>query len=563
MIVHCIKRTVADVLRLDNNNLVRGVPVQNLRLADGWMWDTARDGQWRKGTAQLAHETVDAQPAVAETCDAETCDADPAPIRRSRTWPLLNSLRVAYDAPSPSRSYQVVEHLRVSWELILHDLICGHMLARNTAVRLTTVHIHAMCHFILLISSCGLLLYWLSSTLLPVLLGAGISVVLEPLVCFLIDIWVRCFRVRPTIHGYVGSTLRVELSERSASSCQGPETWLASFTRRVWCVVTVAFTMTILLSITGGVAVWVIASINSVDWNKYLEGERLSEIRKLVEGNGVEDFDSAVHELIETLIASLGVQLIDSTYSLLTGFLLTLLFVGFFLIDTATERSVSKEPWRPVQRKIIADMRREMPDMSVEDDRVPLMATFMGKLRLTMRVYIKSKFWLSVFKAVVIGCMYFLLKVDLWPVWTILTFVLNFIPLGSAVSTAAPIPFIFLDSSKPWAFVAVCVLWPIIVHNVVGNVVEPRVFAHSLNLKPFVVLFSLTFWGFLWGILGALVCVPMTAAIRIILREFMDHPYVSSVVALLEGAEPPPRKQSKSPCHSPARLASEGSPSDQ
>eukprot|EP00971_Amphidinium_carterae_P036591 719354-Amphidinium_carterae.1 len=150
-----------------------------------------------------------------------------------------------------------------------------------------------------------------------------------------------------------------------------------------------------------------------------------------------------------------------------------------------------------------------------------------------MRIYIKGKFWLSVLKMFLIGLMYFFLQVDLWIVWSILTFIFNFMPMGSAVSTIAPIPFVALDPSKSYIAIATCLVWPIIVHNVVGNIVETRMFASSLNISPVTVLLALTFWTFLWGVLGALVCVPITAMLKVFLSEFQEHPYISPLVQLM------------------------------
>merc|ERR1712032_1039169 len=128
-----------------------------------------------------------------------------------------------------------------------------------------------------------------------------------------------------------------------------------------------------------------------------------------------------------------------------------------------------------------------------------------------MRLYIQGKFYLTLLKSFLIGALFALRRFDLWLVWTILTFVLGFMPMGSVISTIAAIPFVIFDPNKSFIDIAICVFWPLIVHNIVGNVLEPRVFANSLSLHPVTVLFSLTFWTALWGIVGALVCVPLTA----------------------------------------------------
>jgi predicted PurR-regulated permease PerM len=49
-----------------------------------------------------------------------------------------------------------------------------------------------------------------------------------------------------------------------------------------------------------------------------------------------------------------------------------------------------------------------------------------------------------------------------------------------------------------------------------GNVVEPRLMGRGLGLSPLVVLFSLFFWGWLWGIPGMILAVPVAAVIKIV-----------------------------------------------
>ncbi len=50
----------------------------------------------------------------------------------------------------------------------------------------------------------------------------------------------------------------------------------------------------------------------------------------------------------------------------------------------------------------------------------------------------------------------------------------------------------------------------------IGNVISPRVMGDQLNLSPVAVLVSLLFWAWLWGPAGALLSVPVTAAIKIV-----------------------------------------------
>ncbi len=54
----------------------------------------------------------------------------------------------------------------------------------------------------------------------------------------------------------------------------------------------------------------------------------------------------------------------------------------------------------------------------------------------------------------------------------------------------------------------------------VGNVIEPRYLARSLNLSPLVILVSLVIWGTMWGVIGLFLSVPITVMMMIFFAHF-------------------------------------------
>lgn len=97
----------------------------------------------------------------------------------------------------------------------------------------------------------------------------------------------------------------------------------------------------------------------------------------------------------------------------------------------------------------------------------------------------------------------------------VLTFLLNFIPnIGSVLATLPPVAVaLFQTGSALNALLVALAL--IVVQMIVGNVLEPRLMGKGLNLSPLLVLLSLLFWGWMWGVVGMLIAVPLTAAIKI------------------------------------------------
>ncbi len=130
-------------------------------------------------------------------------------------------------------------------------------------------------------------------------------------------------------------------------------------------------------------------------------------------------------------------------------------------------------------------------------------------------------------------CMLWMLifGVDFILVCGILLFVLDFIPdVGSIISSAIPILIYLLQSgfSFLWLIFALLI---IATQMLIGNILEPKLQGVQLNLTPIMVLISLIFWGWLWGIVGMLICVPLTAAINIILKQVAPNNFISALIS--------------------------------
>jgi len=129
-----------------------------------------------------------------------------------------------------------------------------------------------------------------------------------------------------------------------------------------------------------------------------------------------------------------------------------------------------------------------------------------------------------------------LFGVDFAPVIGLLAFFFNYIPsIGSFIMTVIPGVVAALQfESLGYAIIVVLVL--IVVQNLIGNVIEPKVMGESLNLSPVVILFSLVFWGWMWGIVGMVLSVPIMAIIKTIMEQF---PTTRPIAVLMGNGAPP------------------------
>lgn len=108
--------------------------------------------------------------------------------------------------------------------------------------------------------------------------------------------------------------------------------------------------------------------------------------------------------------------------------------------------------------------------------------------------------------------------IDFAATWGALAFALNFIPTVGSILASIPPLLTALVQYAPGSYLPFFVALAAIlaIQTLIGNVISPRLMGNRLNLSPVVILVSLLFWNWLWGIPGALLATPFTAAMKII-----------------------------------------------
>ncbi|TDL78071.1 AI-2E family transporter [Palleronia sediminis] len=121
--------------------------------------------------------------------------------------------------------------------------------------------------------------------------------------------------------------------------------------------------------------------------------------------------------------------------------------------------------------------------------------------------------------------------VDFAPFWAITIALLNYIPyVGSYAGVAFPVILSLAQfASIPVTLGLAAMLTAAQMY--VGNVLEPRRIGRELNLSPFVVLVALSVWGALWGIPGAILSVPLTSIVALILSSFEQTRFLAIFLA--------------------------------
>ncbi len=139
----------------------------------------------------------------------------------------------------------------------------------------------------------------------------------------------------------------------------------------------------------------------------------------------------------------------------------------------------------------------------------------LAKINAKVRRYLITKTLINVIVAVVTVVVLLAFGVDFPYFIGILTFFLNYIPnFGPLVAVALPV-ITSLAASQSWGMIIALVSILVVFHSVVGNFIEPKWMGSSLDLSPLAVLLSLIFWGWVWGVWGMILAVPIMSIIKI------------------------------------------------
>ena len=143
-----------------------------------------------------------------------------------------------------------------------------------------------------------------------------------------------------------------------------------------------------------------------------------------------------------------------------------------------------------------------------------------GEIDRKIRSYIGTKVAISAVTGMLVWLVLSMFGLQLAEAFGTMAFLLNFIPsIGSVIATLLPIPIALAQFENLWVVVGVVAV-PGAIQMLVGNVVEPKLMGEGLELHPVTVILALSFWGLLWGPVGAILAVPITAIIRIVLLRF-------------------------------------------
>lgn len=208
---------------------------------------------------------------------------------------------------------------------------------------------------------------------------------------------------------------------------------------------------------------------------------------------------------------------IGSTVEFLRKFLTTILMTAFFVVLWLAESiNVHKLLNTTVLKRKHASIKAFI------------------KIEKDLNTFIKVKILVSLLTGIGTGlaCVFFDVSFPIF--WGLFAFVINFVQMVGSFATVILLSifaFVELETTSVLFFFILIITG---VQALFGAILEPIFMGKSFSINVIAVLVMLMFWGFLWGIPGLIMAIPITVFIKIILEQF---PGTKVIASLLSGNE--------------------------
>jgi predicted PurR-regulated permease PerM len=196
------------------------------------------------------------------------------------------------------------------------------------------------------------------------------------------------------------------------------------------------------------------------------------------------------------LLSDIGLGIVNSIFAGVTILVLSLFMVGSgrrFLDAWARSQGPEREAW---------------------------MHNLFGRIATAIGNYVAGALVQATIAGLTSWIMLMILGVPYALPLAVIVFILDLVPLVGATLGAILVGIVTVFSDFPidtiiWA------VYAIVYQQVENNVIQPRIQARAVQLEPLVVLVSVLFGSTLFGVLGALLAIPVAAAIQITIREYL------------------------------------------
>jgi len=264
--------------------------------------------------------------------------------------------------------------------------------------------------------------------------------------------------------------------------------------------------------------------MSSLEWAKGLQ-HRFTP-------SGVQDAERSMRDEVWVLVGGYVQQLVDWCQQKLPDFLaaggrflqqslggflgvagvaVSLLLVPVFLFFFLKDADNLARDWR----KYIP-----LPDSSLKTE----VASLVEEINNYLIRYFRGQFLVSIIDGALIGAALLIVGLDFALLIGLAVAILALIPYLGILLCWIPAVLIAAAQFSDWTHPLIVTAIFLGMNNLEGFFISPRIVGESVSLRPFTVILSVLVWSLvLGGLLGALLAVPLTATIKVLLQRYVWH----------------------------------------
>lgn len=174
-------------------------------------------------------------------------------------------------------------------------------------------------------------------------------------------------------------------------------------------------------------------------------------------------------------------------------------------------------------RNHLIKVARKILSMVLTKEKVQKLGRYSIRISDIFYSYIYSQLIDAVIVCVLCFIIFSIIGVPYGSLLAILMGLCNMIPYFGAIIGGGVTVIVTIITSGNFLKAIIVLACIIVVQQVDANLIQPKIVANSVGLKPIYVLLAIMIGSGLFGFVGMLICVPVMAVIRMIIVDYMKH----------------------------------------
>jgi AI-2 transport protein TqsA len=209
--------------------------------------------------------------------------------------------------------------------------------------------------------------------------------------------------------------------------------------------------------------------------------------------------------IIQSFAPTVGFITNTLTMTLTTAFFVVLLLAGSIDVQKVLNNTILKHHFSSVK-------------------------TFM-KVERDLIKFIKVKFFISLFTGVSIGIACWGFGVSFPVFWGLFAFVINFLQMIGSVITVVLLAIFAFVEIEATSILFLFILTTTGIQVLFGGILEPIFMGKSFSINVITILIMLMLWGYVWGIPGLIMSIPITVFLKILFEQFENTRIISQLLS--------------------------------